>query len=115
MQYDTINERIEDMRSTNHDLRHRVALLRQIRENGDLSALDELISSYPVSIIHNQPLRYCDNDTVNAVLTYFSELALKNGIDYSVSLTVPEEIFIGKPDLAVMFGNIIEKLVESYR
>lgn len=113
MQYDTINERIEDMRSTNHDLRHRVALLRQIRENGDLSALDELISSYPVSIIHNQPLRYCDNDTVNAVLTYFSELALKNGIDYSVSLTVPEEIFIGKPDLAVMFGNIIENAVEA--
>ena len=113
MQYDTINERIEDMRSTNHDLRHRVALLRQIRENGDLSALDELIASYPVSIIHNQPLRYCDNDTVNAVLTYFSELALKNGIDYSVSLTVPEEIFIGKPDLAVMFGNIIENAVEA--
>ncbi len=113
MQYDTINERIEDMRSTNHDLRHRVALLRQIRENGDLSALDELISSYPVSIIHNQPLRYCDNDTVNAVLTYFSELALKNGIDYSVSLTVPEEIFIGKPDLAVMLGNIIENAVEA--
>jgi len=113
MQYDTINERIEDMRRTNHDLRHNVVLLRQIRESGDLSALDELIASYPASVIHDQPLRYCENDTVNAVLTYFSEIALKNGIDYSVTIALPEKCFIEKPDLAVMFGNILENAVEA--
>ena len=113
MQYDTINERIEEMRSTNHDLRHNVVLLRQIRKNGDLSALDELIASYPASVKHDQPLRYCENDTVNAVLTYFSEIALKNGIDYSVTIALPEKCFIEKPDLAVMFGNILENAVEA--
>ena len=113
MQYDTINERIEDMRRTNHDLRHHVLLLKQIRETGNLSALDGIIASYPASLIHDQPLRYCENDTVNAVLTYFSEIALKNGIDYTVNIVLSEKCFIEKPDLAVMFGNIIENAVEA--
>ena len=113
MQYDTINERIEDMRRTNHDLRHHLLLLKQIRETGDLSALDGIIASYPASLIHDQPLRYCENDTVNAVLTYFSEIALKNGIDYTVNIVLSEKCFIEKPDLAVMFGNIIENAVEA--
>lgn len=113
MQYDTINERIEDMRSTNHNLRHHITLLKQIQENGDLYALGELIASYPASVIHGQPLRYCTNDTVNAVLTYYSEVALKNDIAISFSLELPEKCFIEKPDLAVMFGNILENAVEA--
>ena len=113
MQYDTMKERLEDMRRTNHDLRHHVVLLKQIRENGDLSALDELIASYPAPILHDQSLIYCENDTLNAVLTYFSETALKYDIEFSADITLPELCFIEKPDIAVIFGNILENAVEA--
>ncbi len=113
MQYDTMKERVAEMRRTNHDLRHHVVLLKQIRENGDLSALDELIASYPAPILHDQSLIYCENDTLNAVLTYFSEIALKSDIDFSVNISLPEVCFIEKPDIAVIFGNILENAVEA--
>ncbi|MBR1506641.1 MAG: hypothetical protein IJ619_01370 [Eubacterium sp.] len=46
MQYDSLNERLENMRRTRHDLRHHTALLKQIRESGNLSELDDLIKMY---------------------------------------------------------------------
>ena len=113
IQYDTINERIEAMRRTNHDLRHNIVLLRQIKRTGDFSAIDELIASYPASVIHDQPLRYCQNDTLNTMLIYFSELSLKNCTDLMVDVELSEKCFIEKPDLAVMFGNILENALEA--
>ena len=46
LQYATLNERLETMRRTRHDIRHHTALLKQIRNSGDISALDELIEMY---------------------------------------------------------------------
>ena len=34
-------------------------------------------------------------------------------IEFSVSISLPEKCFIKKPDIAVMFGNILENAVEA--
>ena len=64
-------------------------------------------------MLHDQPLTYCQNDTVNAVLVYYSDIALSCGIDMTVKLNLPQNCFIDKTDLAVMFGNILENAVEA--
>lgn len=113
MQYDIIEQRMEDMRRTRHDLRHHIVILNQVKQTGDFSLIDKLIESYPAPVLHDQPLTYCLNDTANAVLVYFSDIALSYGIDMTVKLNLPENCFIDKPDLAVVFGNILENAVEA--
>ena len=39
MQYDIIEQRMEDMRRTRHDLRHHIVLLNQVKQTGDFSLL----------------------------------------------------------------------------
>ena len=68
LQYDSLNERLENMRRTRHDLRHHAALLKQIRESGDISQLDDLINMYTEKNLLNQPLINCENETVNVIL-----------------------------------------------
>ena len=113
MQYDIIEQRMEDMRRTRHDLRHHIVILNQVKQTGDFSLIDKLIESYPAPVLHDQPLTYCQNDTVNAVLVYYSDIALSCGIDLTVKLNVPQNCFIDTTDLAVMFGNILENAVEA--
>lgn len=113
MQYDIIEQRMEDMRRTRHDLRHHIVILNQVKQTGDFSLIDKLIESYPAPVLHDQPLTYCQNDTVNAVLVYYSDIALSFGIDLTVKLNVPQNCFIDTTDLAVMFGNILENAVEA--
>lgn len=113
MQYDIIEQRMEDMRSTRHDLRHHIVLLKQVRQTGDLSLIDKLIESYPAPVLNDQPFTYCLNDTANAVLVYYSDICLNYNISFTVKLNLSERGFINKTDLAVMFGNILDNAVEA--
>lgn len=113
LQYDSLNERLENLRRTRHDLRHHTALLKQIRQSGDLSALDELINTYTEQNCLDQPLMFCENKTVNIVLALYSETAYKNKISLSVKADIPEDIFADKKDIAVVFGNVLENAADA--
>ncbi|MBR6045453.1 MAG: sensor histidine kinase [Ruminococcus sp.] len=113
LQFDSLNARLENMRRTRHDLRHHTALLKQIRQSGDLSALDELINSYNEQNCLDQPLMFCENQTVNIVLAFYSETAYRNSISFSVKADIPEEIFADSKDIAVVFGNVLENASDA--
>ena len=113
LQYDSLNERLENMRRTRHDLRHHAVLLKQIRDSGDITALDDLISTYTEQNLLDQQLVYCENETVNVILALYSESAYKNNILFSVKADIPKDTFVDKKDLAVLFGNILENATDA--
>lgn len=113
LQYDSLNERLENMRRTRHDLRHYAALLKQIRDSGDITALDDLINTYTEQNLLDQQLVYCENETVNVIIALYSESAYKNNILFSVKADIPKDIFVDKKDLAVLFGNILENATDA--
>ena len=113
LQYDSLNERLENMRRTRHDLRHYTALLSEIRDSGDLSQLDDLIQMYTEKNLLNQPLICCENETVNVILALYSETAHNNDISLSIKANIPKDIFIDKKDLSVLFGNILENAADA--
>ncbi len=113
VQYGDLIRRIDETRRARHDLRHQIVLLRSIRDNHDFSALDELLAAYPDLETLDRPLLYCRNEMVNAILAHFGDQAEAQGVPYTVKLDVPEDVFVEKPDLAVLFGNLLENAVES--
>ena len=113
LQYDSLNQRLENMRRTRHDIRHHTALLKQIRASGDMSALDELINMYTEDNYLDQPLIYCENETVNVVLTLYFQTAYENNIAFSVKADIPKDTFADPKDLAVLFGNILENATDA--
>ena len=113
VQYDNLRQRIDETRQARHDLRHHIMLLRNIRDSRDYAALDKLINSYPDLETLDRPLLYCPNEMVNAILSHFAAQASENGIRYTVKLDIPEDIFVEKPDIAVLFGNLLENAVAA--
>lgn len=113
LQYDSLNERLENMRRTRHDIRHHAALLKEIRDSGDITALDDLIAMYTEQNRIDEPLIFCKNETVNIVLALYSETAYKNGITLTVKADIPQDIFTDRKDLAVLFGNILENAADA--
>ena len=113
LQYDSLNERLENMRRTKHDIRHHVALLKEIRDSGDITALDDLIAMYTEQNRLDQPLIRCENETVNVVLALYSETAYEGGITFSVKADIPKDVFVDKKDLVVLFGNLLENAADA--
>ena len=113
VQYESLRRRVEEARQARHDLRHHIVLLRNIRDNRDFAALDELLAGYPDLETLDRPLLYCRNETVNAILAHFGDQAAELGVRYTVKLDIPEDVFVEKADLAVLFGNLLENAVEA--
>ncbi|MBR5427535.1 MAG: sensor histidine kinase [Clostridia bacterium] len=113
MQYEHLKQSMDKIRQSRHDLRHQVVILKEVRESGDLAALDQLLERYPDMETLDNPLIYCANDTANAVISYYADLVRERGVDFSAKTNIPENLFVSNPDLAVLLGNLLENASEA--
>ncbi len=113
MQYENLQTRVEEVRRDRHDLRHHLLLLKSIRDNRDWDSLDQLLAGYPDLELPDRPLLYCENEAVNSILSYFCDKAAEQGANVTVTLDLPENVFVAKPDLTVLFGNLLENALEA--
>jgi hypothetical protein len=60
--------------------------------------------------------RVCENEAVNALVTYYSKLARSEGIDVSCKLVLPRQAGrIQSVDLSRIIGNMLENAIEACR
>ena len=113
MQYDDLNQRISAARQGRHDLRHHIVTMENYVKAGNIEELkkylDEIGERYQLA----ETLTYCSNTTVNGILSYFSQEASRDNIDYKVNLGIPEDVKIAKTDLSILFGNLLENALEA--
>ena len=112
-QYNRLQERMEETRRARHDLRQHLRLIQYYLETKDDKALQEYIKTYGQSLPQSTRIHYCKNDVVDTVVRFYAEQAETNNIQYETSLFLPENLRIDKPDLCVLFGNLLENAMES--
>ena len=113
MQYESLSQRIDDERRARHDLRHHMVVLQGICTTHDWAALEDYVAQYVESTPLDQPALYCENIAANALIAFFSQQAQKQGIRFDAQVALPESVPIGKIDLSVILGNLLENAVEA--
>lgn len=114
LQYRKMAENDAAVAAQRHDLRHQLAVLRNLNEQGGRETLGSYIDTLIWKIPSGKELRLCENYAVNAVAAYYYGLALQVGIEMSLSLAVPKELENGlESDLCVVVGNLLENAVEA--
>lgn len=113
MQYENLSQRINDERRARHDLRHHLVLLQSIYASHDWAALEDYVSQYVESTPLDQPALYCENTAANALITFFCQQAQKQDIRFDAQIALPESVPVGKIDLSVILGNLLENAVEA--
>lgn len=112
-QFEDLRDRIVDARRTRHDLRHHVAVLETIAEEGDREALRKYIDEFRNGHRLEEPMQYCENTTANAVLAYFAQMANEAGITCDIRFAMPAEVSLEASDIAVLLGNLMENAVDA--
>lgn len=113
LQYDSLTEKIAEARRAKHDVRHHIALMQELLGKEDYGELGKYLQEYSMSVPDDMPIAFCENSAANVVIAYFAQLAKNNGIDYSVSTDIPENIKIEKTDLSVLLGNLLENATDA--
>ncbi len=113
LQYDSLQERISEARRAKHDVRHHIALMQELLRQKEYDELEKYLQEYSMSVPDDTPIAFCENSAANVVIAYFAQLARNNGIEYIVKTKIPEKIRIGKTELSVLLGNLIENAMDA--
>lgn len=105
-------ETAQQTRQMRHDLRHHLRLIQTMagEENPNLTAyISELIRNIPAAVRD-----YCENPTVNAVVSHYAARCQQEDIAFTARLTVPaQNENLDDRALCVVFANLLENGVEA--
>ena len=108
------NQQIAADRQARHDHRHHILVMLEMAGNGDL----DRVRDYLKLLAENEgqvwnEIRFCNNTTVNTLLTAYTRRASETGIDMKISASVSRELEIETQDLVIVIANLIENALNA--
>ena len=96
-----------------HDMRHHLALIGGYLADGDIEKAEKYIRLAQADIENITPNHYCENNTVNLILSSFAAQAKKNGVAFSVDAQLPQALSISETELCALLSNGLENAIEA--
>lgn len=113
LQYDNLQQRINEARQAKHDVRHHTHLIREYLQSGKLQELESYLDSYTDSLPDTHSIVYCRHYATNALLGYFVQQARNRGIEMDVFVQLPEKVALPETTLSVVLGNLLENAIDA--
>ena len=113
IQYENLNERIQEARKAKHDLRHHITTMDSFLANGEYDRLRDYLSQYKKSLPDDSTIHFCQHQGMNALLLFFAQQAKDHQIDFDVSVECPQDLAFPEHELAVLMGNLLENALEA--
>jgi len=111
---ETLMEHEKELRRQRHDFRHHVAVLQEYAQKGDTDELVSYLTRLQNSIPTRNNVQYTENISVNAVVSYYVQLAEDAGAAVKVDLALPPDLSHDiEQNLCVVFGNLLENAAEA--
>ena len=97
-----------------HDRRHHNLVMLEFANNNDI----ERVREYLKSLVESESevwgeVRYCENMTINTVLTVYERRAKENGISVQISANASRDIDVSPQDLVIVIANLFENAIHA--
>ncbi len=112
-QYKNMSARIDEARKSRHDVRHHFLVLDTLAKEENLKGIREYLSQFAEMQASDNVLVYCEHFATNALLSYYSENAKEEDIEFTAKCNLPSEIGISNKDLTIIFSNLLENAIHA--
>lgn len=94
-----------------HDMRHHLSLIGGFAADGALQKIKEYLASTEAAIDALTPIRYCENETVNLILSSFENKARKIQVTIHADVKLPEKLDVNDTELCALLSNALENAI----
>lgn len=94
-----------------HDMRHHLSLLGSYLEFGEFSKAGEYIRQAQTDIDKIVPVRYCENNAVNLILSSFATKAKQQDVAFSAEVNIPAALPLSDTELCALLSNGLDNAV----
>lgn len=96
-----------------HDMRHHLALLQGLASKGLINEINEYLKTAQSDVDAITPMRYCENETVNLIISSFATKAKQSEITLTVDVKLPELLSFSDTELCSLLSNALENAIHS--
>ncbi len=96
-----------------HDMRHHFAFLQGLAKEGSVDKIREYLSSAERDIDAITPLRFCENETVNLILSSFAAKAKQAKVSMTIDAKLPETLPLSDTELCSLLSNGLENAIAA--
>lgn len=96
-----------------HDMRHHISLLQNLASEGHFEEIKEYLNSVRSDIEGITPKRFCENETVNLILSAFSSKAKQADIKLTIDAKLPDTLTISDTELCSLLSNALENAIHA--
>lgn len=112
-QYEAINDKIEETVHLRHDMRQHFRVIRAFLNKESYKELSDYINTLENTNYELSPLTLCQNPLVDAILQYYRNVSIRQGIEFDVQFTAPKTIRMAEGDISIILGNLLENAYEA--
>lgn len=96
-----------------HDMRHHLSLLYSFLEAGNIAQAQAYIKQSQDNIDKITPFRYCENNTINLILSYFAEKSKQQDVSIEIDAVLPDCLAIPDTEICTLLSNGLQNAIES--
>ncbi|MEA5012331.1 MAG: ATP-binding protein [Angelakisella sp.] len=99
--------------SYRHDMRHHFALLQGLASKEHIEGIKEYLRTAQSDMDAITPLRFCENETVNLILSAFATKAKQAEIMLTVDAKLPDLLPFSNTELCSLLSNALENAIHA--
>jgi len=96
-----------------HDMRHHITFLQGLASKGRIDEIKEYLKTAKSDIDAITPVRFCENETANLILSAFSSRAEQEGVTLSVDAKLPGTIPLSDTEFCSLLSNSLENAITA--
>lgn len=96
-----------------HDMRHHLSLLYGFIEAGDAEQAQAYIKQAQDNIDGITPIRYCENNTINLILSYFATKSKQQAVSLEIDTILPDHLGIPDTEICTLLSNGLQNAIEA--
>ena len=99
--------------SYRHDMRHHFVLLQGLASKENIEGIKEYLRTAQSDIDAITPICYCENETVNLILSAFTTKAKQAKIMLTVDAKLPDSLPFSDTELCSLLSNALENAIQA--
>ncbi|GAB6181189.1 sensor histidine kinase [Desulfotomaculum defluvii] len=96
-----------------HDMRHHFALLQGLASEERIEEIKEYLRTAQSDMDAITPMRFCENETVNLILSAFASKAKQSEILLTVEAKLPDSLQFSDTELCSLLSNALENSIHA--
>lgn len=112
-EYESICKKVEQGRSYRHDMRHHLMVLNTLASNENSEEIKQYIARLDEHMKESELVQYCENKTVNAVISSYISQAKELGYNVQSNVLIPSEMLYDEMDICIILANALENAIHA--